>query len=62
MKTDAIDFTKPFLWFDDDCYSGERLALKENDAFNSWIEIDIAKYPNQLQQEVKLLQSLADLE
>ena len=62
MKTDAIDFTKPFLWFDDDCYSGERLALKENDAFNSWIEIDIAKYSNQLQQEVKLLQSLADLE
>lgn len=59
-KTDAIDFTKPFLWFDDDCYSGERLALKENNVFNSWIEIDIAKYPDQLQHEIKLLHSLTE--
>ncbi len=61
-KTDAIDFSKPFLWYDDDCYSGERLALKENNVFNSWIEIDIAKYPDQLEHEIKLLRSLADLE
>ncbi len=61
-KTDAIDFTKPFLWYDDDCYSGERLSLKENNVFNSWIEIDIAKYPDQLEHEIKLLRSLADLE
>ena len=59
-KTDAIDFKKPFLWFDDDCYSGERLALKENNVFNSWIEVNIAKYPDQLQHEVKLLQSIVD--
>ncbi|MDQ5969981.1 MAG: hypothetical protein QG593_498 [Patescibacteria group bacterium] len=62
MKTDAIDFKRPFLWYDDDCYSGERLALKENNVFNSWIEIDIAKYPDQLEHEIKLLRSLADLE
>ena len=57
-KTEAIDFSKPFLWFDDDCYSGERLTLKEQSVFNSWIEIDLAKYPDQLIHELKLLQSL----
>ena len=57
-KTEAIDFSRPFLWFDDDCYSGERSALKEQDVFNSWIEIILAKYPDQLTHEIKLLQSL----
>ena len=58
-KTEAIDFSQPFLWFDDDCYSGERIALKEHNAFDSWIEVDLAKYPDQLTHEMKLLQSLA---
>lgn len=58
-KTEAIDFSKPFLWYDDDCYSGERLALNENNTFNSWIEVDLAKYPDQLVHELKLLHSLA---
>lgn len=60
MKTEAIDFTKPFLWFDDDCYSGERLALKEQSVFNSWIEINLAKFPDQLTHEIKLLRSIID--
>ena len=58
-KTEAIDFTKPFLWFDDDCFSGERLTLNERDAFDSWTEVDLSKYPDQLTHEMKLLQSLA---
>jgi len=57
-KTEVIDFSKPFLWFDDDCYSGERLKLNEHKVFNSWIEIDLSKYPDQLTHEIKLLQSL----
>lgn len=57
-KTEAIDFDKPFLWFDDDCYSGERLVLNEHNVFNSWIEIDLLKYPDQLTHEIKLLRSL----
>lgn len=57
-KTEAIDFSKPFLWFDDDCYSGEQEVLKEHKAINSWIEVDLAKYPDQLIHELKLLQSL----
>lgn len=57
-KTEAIDFTKPFLWFDDDCYSGEKIDLIEHDAFHSWIEVDIAKYPDQMVHELKLLKSI----
>lgn len=59
-KTEAIDFSKPFLWFDDDCYSGERIALNEHNVFNSWMEVDLAKYPDQLTHELKLLQSLVE--
>jgi hypothetical protein len=57
-KTEAIDFGEPFLWFDDDCYSGERIALNEHRVFNSWIEVNLSKYPDQLTHEIKLLQSL----
>ncbi len=59
-KTEAIDFTKPFLWFDDDCFSGERIDLKENDAFHSWIEVDLRKRPDQMVHELKLLRSIAE--
>lgn len=59
-KTEAIDFGKPFLWFDDDCYSGEKIALNEHGVFNSWIEIDLSKYPDQLTHEIKLLKSFIE--
>ncbi|MFZ3009946.1 MAG: hypothetical protein WA030_02925 [Candidatus Microsaccharimonas sp.] len=55
MKTEAIDFTKPFLWFDDDCYSGELIELKSHDALKYWIEVDLAKHPDQMVHELKLL-------
>jgi len=57
-KTEAIDFTQPFLWYDDDCFSGEKIELQNNNVFNSWIEVNLAKYPDQLTQEIKLLKSL----
>lgn len=56
-KTEAIDFSKPFLWFDDDCYSGEKQDLQKNDAINSWIEIDLIKHQDQLVKEMPLLES-----
>ena len=59
-KTEAIDFTKPFLWFDDDCYLGERRDLEKNNAFNSWVEVDLRNYPDQLQREIKLLESFVE--
>lgn len=59
-KTDVIDFSKPFLWFDDDCYTEERRILQENNAFNSWIEVDLRKYPDQMLHEIKLLKSIKE--
>ena len=59
-KTEAIDFSKPFMWFDDDCYSGEKIALKDNNVTNSWIEIELNKYPDQLLHELKMLKSIIE--
>jgi hypothetical protein len=59
-KTEAIDFSKPFLWFDDDCYLSERRDLEKNNAFNSWIEVDLRNYPDQLMREIKLLESFVE--
>lgn len=47
-KTDAIDFTKPFLWFDDDLFFNERKTLIEHGVLENWIEVDLRKDPNAL--------------
>lgn len=47
-KTDAIDFSKPFLWFDDDLFPDERAKLIENDVLENWIEVDLRSDPDQL--------------
>lgn len=59
-KTEAIDFTQPFLWYDDDCFSGERIDLNEHKVFNSWIEVNLAKYQDQMVHELKMLKSIVD--
>ena len=59
-KTEAIDFTKPFFWYDDDCFSEERKVLRDNNALNSWIEVDLRKYPDQMIHEIKLLKSIIE--
>lgn len=47
-KTEAIDFTKPFLWFDDTLLYGEREVLTAHHAFNKHILINLRKNPKQL--------------
>ncbi len=59
-KTEAIDFTKPFIWFDDDCFTGEKIELQKHDAMNSWIEIDLRATPDQMVKELVTLQAFAD--
>ncbi|MDO8663434.1 MAG: hypothetical protein Q7K28_01160 [Candidatus Wildermuthbacteria bacterium] len=49
-KTDGIDFSKPFLWFDDDCYDFEREVLLKHGVLDNWIEIDLRKDEHQLQK------------
>ena len=49
-KTELFDFTKPFLWFDDDCFPDEREAMVKNGCLDNWIEIDLFKNENQLKE------------
>lgn len=48
-KTEAIDFTKPFIWIDDDCYPEEYDELIRHGVFTSWVKIDLAKDLDQLE-------------
>ncbi len=56
-KTDAIDMTVPFLWYDDDCLWGERRALEVAGKLTSWREIDLRKNLFQLQDELDIMQN-----
>lgn len=59
-KTEAIDFSEPFIWFDDDCFSGEKIDLQENGALNSWFEVNLSKSQDQLVHELKYLKSIVE--
>lgn len=48
LKTEGIDFTRPFLWFDDDLFPAERTVLEQHGVLENWIEVDLAKDPYQL--------------
>lgn len=52
-KTNAIDFTKPFLWFDDDLYPEESQALRLHGVEDNFIHIDLARDPQQLGKLIK---------
>lgn len=49
-KTEAIDFSVPFLWFDDDLFDDEREELVRHGVLDNWIEVDLSKDVNQLQE------------
>lgn len=51
-KTQAIDFTKPFLWFDDDLFYEEKRTLEKHNALDNWIQVDLAKDENALEKFV----------
>lgn len=57
-KTEAIDFTKPFLWFDDDLYDDERDELVSRSALAGWVEVDLSKDAEHLKH---LLEGFDDL-
>jgi hypothetical protein len=47
-KTEAIDFTQQFLWFDDDLFYGEKEDLIKHGVLDNWIEVDLSKDEDQL--------------
>lgn len=48
-KTRAIDFSQPFLWFDDDLFYEEKESLIEYGLLDNWVQVDLSKNPDQLQ-------------
>lgn len=47
-KTEAIDFDKNFYWLDNELFNSEKSILRKKNKYDSWIEVDLLKNPNQL--------------
>jgi hypothetical protein len=46
LKTEAIDFSKDFLWFDDYIMQAEKKVLEKNNAAEKIVIIDLKSNPN----------------
>jgi len=57
-KTDAIDFSKPFFWFDDVIFEEEYKVLEAHQAIPGWIKIDLANFPHQLRDCIELIETI----
>ena len=55
LKTEAIDFTQEFLWFDDSLLQAEEAVLKGKGKYNSWVKVDLDNNPKQLKTEANKL-------
>jgi len=55
LKTDAIDFSQDFLWFDDDLWPEELKTLEENNSTGNFIMIDLSKDPEMLKSLIDAL-------
>lgn len=59
LKTDAINFKQPFLWFDDDLYPEEKEILRHYNALECFRHINLHGNPHQLMDEIEYLKTLA---
>ncbi len=48
LKTDAIDFNQPFLWFDDDLLPDEAKVLRQHNALGNYVPVDLQSQATQL--------------
>ena len=55
LKTEAIDFTQDFLWFDDYVFGAEKEVLRKHNRLDRHVLIDLKTNPDQLSQCVDLL-------
>lgn len=55
LKTEGIDFSKRFLWLDDDLWEDELKDLENHNATDNFILIDLDKDPDQLKTIIDLL-------
>ena len=47
-KTEVIDFSTPFLWFDDTLLEGEKNELIKHNTLDRWIEVNLIRDKNTL--------------
>lgn len=57
-KTEAIDFSTPFIWFDDYIYESERQELTKRNCLNSWIKVDLSQNVDHLKDILDLFLTL----
>lgn len=55
LKTEAIDYTKEFSWFDDYIMQSEINILEQNDVMRSFIQIDLKNEPDKLNNLINSL-------
>lgn len=53
LKTEAINFSHPFYWFDDYLLEVEKRILSENRCLEKWIKIDLGKNDNNIMRAAK---------
>lgn len=53
-KTEAINFTTSFLWFDDIIFDFERKDLIKHNVLKSWIKVDLSNNVNQLKSYLNI--------
>ena len=56
LKTDAIDFDKDFLWFDDDLWPNELNVLERHEALQNFMMVDLQKDPNMLKKLAEVIE------
>lgn len=54
-KTEGIDFSQPFIWFDDYIFEFEKEQLRINHCFGSWIRVDLVNNPEHLKELLAVL-------
>ncbi len=47
-KTEAIDWSLPFLWFDDHLFDFEKRDLINHGVLGNWVKVDLSKDPDML--------------
>lgn len=58
LKTEAIDFSQPFLWLDDYLPVAEKRVLEQNNSLANFVKIELQKNTNQLQSVIIQLDQL----
>lgn len=52
-KTSSINFSRPFIWFDDNLFNVEKEELIKRDSFDNWIGVDLKKDPDMLSKFIE---------